>query len=114
MSKEDCQRVRVGVRVRPLGNIENAQGAGSVFNLLNNKSIRCNLPSVRQNVFNFDWAFGPSDSQSSVYRELGNPLLDGVFQGINATILACKCLDTVTLVCILYFSYPYPITLLFT
>ena len=89
MSRDDCQRVRVGVRIRPLCEKELSKGAQTVVNVFNKQTIQCSIPS-RQNKFNFDWAFGPGVDQSGVYNELSGPILESIFEGINATVLACK------------------------
>ena len=87
---DDCQRVKVGLRIRPLGDKELLKGAQSILNVKpnNRKSVHCSIPS-RQNTFNFDWAFGQNDNQSIVYNELCSPIIEPLFNGINATILAC-------------------------
>lgn len=86
---EECQRVKVGVRIRPLGEKELVKGAQSIINVRNGRSVHTSIPS-RHNAFNFDWAFAPTDSQSHIYQTLCAPILENLFDGVNATVLACK------------------------
>jgi len=58
-----------------------------VLNVRNKTGIHCHIPS-RQNNFNFDWAFGPDEKQQQVYSALSSPILENIFEGVNATILA--------------------------
>jgi hypothetical protein len=86
----DCQqRVKVGIRIRPLGEKEVNEGAQSIVTTKNGKSVHCLVPS-RQNTYNFDWVFASTDSQKKVYKELCKSILDNIFTGINSTVLACK------------------------
>lgn len=82
------QRVRVALRVRPLCKSEEEKGSVSFVNIRQN-SVVCNTTS-RHNLFNFDWAFGPKASQQDVYQDISASIKDQLFEGINATILACK------------------------
>lgn len=100
MSKESNQRVRVGLKIRPLNEKEINEGAQDILKVKQNrKTVHCTVPS-KQNTFNFDWAFDSNESQVQVYNDLSIPILDNLFEGINATILACKiCLAKVCVVC---------------
>ncbi len=90
MSASNSQRVKVGVRIRPLSNGELDQGAGSVVSYKDN-SIFMNL-QTRSNNFDFDWVFGPNSTQECVYNNICKSLLEHVFEGFNATVFACKLL----------------------
>ena len=82
--------MRVGLKIRPLNEKETNEGAQNILKVKQNrKTVHCTVPS-KQNNFNFDWAFDSDESQAQVYNDLSGPLLDSLFDGINATILACK------------------------
>ncbi|XP_057989670.1 kinesin-like protein KIN-4A isoform X1 [Hevea brasiliensis] len=83
-STEDCC-VKVAVHVRPLIGDERAQGCKDCVTLVSGK------PQVQigTHSFTFDHVYGNSGSPSSaIFEECIAPLVDGLFQGYNATVLA--------------------------
>ncbi|KAG8632651.1 kinesin-like protein KIN-4A isoform X2 [Manihot esculenta] len=83
-SAEDCC-VKVAVHVRPLIGDERAQGCKDCVTVVSGK------PQVQigTHSFTFDHVYGSTGSSSSaMFEECIAPLVDGLFQGYNATVLA--------------------------
>ncbi|XP_044475229.1 kinesin-like protein KIN-4A [Mangifera indica] len=81
---EDCC-VKVAVHVRPLIGDERAQGCKDCVTVIAGK------PQVQigTHSFTFDHVYGSTGSPSSaMFEECIAPLVDGLFQGYNATVLA--------------------------
>ncbi|XP_012068304.1 kinesin-like protein KIN-4A isoform X2 [Jatropha curcas] len=81
---EDCC-VKVAVHVRPLIGDERAQGCKDCVTVISGK------PQVQigTHSFTFDHVYGSTGSPSSaMFEECIAPLVDGLFQGYNATVLA--------------------------
>ena len=83
---DNSNRVKVGVRVRPLSSTETDDGATSVL-ISKSNSIQANIPS-RSNKFDFDWVFNEKTVQSELYDSMCKPLIENIFMGFNATVLA--------------------------
>ncbi|KAL9237992.1 hypothetical protein vseg_012475 [Gypsophila vaccaria] len=81
---EDCC-VKVAVHVRPLIGDEKLQGCKDCVSIVPGK------PQVQigTHSFTFDHVYGSSGApSSSMFKECVAPLVDGLFQGYNATVLA--------------------------
>ncbi|KAH7671958.1 Plus-end-directed kinesin ATPase protein [Dioscorea alata] len=81
---EDCC-VKVAVHIRPLIGDERLQGCKDCVFVVPGK------PQVQigSHSFTFDHVYGSSGSPSSaMFEECVSPLVDGLFQGYNATVLA--------------------------
>ncbi|KAG5033972.1 hypothetical protein JHK87_008882 [Glycine soja] len=81
---EDCC-VKVAVHVRPLIADEKLQGCKDCVTVVSGK------PQVQigAHSFTFDHVYGSTGSpSSSMFEECVAPLIDGLFQGYNATVLA--------------------------
>ncbi|KAJ3693290.1 hypothetical protein LUZ60_008770 [Juncus effusus] len=81
---EDCC-VKVAVHIRPLIGDEKLQGCKSCVNVSQGK------PQVQigTHSFTFDRVYGSTGTPSSgMFEECVAPLVDGLFQGYNATVLA--------------------------
>lgn len=81
---EDCC-VKVAVHIRPLIGDEKLQGCKDCVSVVHGK------PQVQigTHSFTFDHVYGSTGSPSSaMYQECVAPLVDGLFQGYNATVLA--------------------------
>ncbi|OVA19021.1 Kinesin [Macleaya cordata] len=81
---EDCC-VKVAVHIRPLIGDERLQGCKDCVTVVTGK------PQVQigSHSFTFDHVYGSSGSSSSaMFEECVAPLVDGLFQGYNATVLA--------------------------
>ncbi|XP_042491564.1 kinesin-like protein KIN-4A [Macadamia integrifolia] len=81
---EDCC-VKVAVHIRPLIGDERLQGCKDCVTVVQGK------PQVQigTHSFTFDHVYGSSGSSSSaMFQECVAPLVDGLFQGYNATVLA--------------------------
>ena len=86
MSDNNSNRVKVGVRVRPLSSHELDDGATNVLSC-RQSSIQANVPS-KSTRFDFDWVFGEKSPQSDLYTAMCTPLIDNLFLGFNATVFA--------------------------
>lgn len=72
-------RVKVGIRIRPLIGIEINNGAANAVQAKggstshSNKTIPrtvfVNVPA-RKNTYDYDWVFGPNETQRTVYEEV--------------------------------------------
>lgn len=83
-ASEDCS-VKVAVHIRPLIGDERAQGCKECVTVTSGK------PQVQigTHSFTFDHVYGNGGSpSSSMFKECVAPLVDGLFQGYNATVLA--------------------------
>ncbi|KAL8490065.1 hypothetical protein ACS0TY_025818 [Phlomoides rotata] len=83
-SGEDCC-VKVAVHIRPLIGDEKLQGCQDCV------TVQPGKPQVQigTHSFTFDHVYGSTGSPStSMYEECVAPLVDGLFQGYNATVLA--------------------------
>ncbi|XP_021759534.1 kinesin-like protein KIN-4A [Chenopodium quinoa] len=81
---EECC-VKVAVHIRPLIGDEKLQGCKDCVTVVRGK------PQVQigTHSFTFDHVYGSSASpSSSMFEECAAPLVDGLFQGYNATVLA--------------------------
>lgn len=86
------QRVNVAVRIRPLVESEKISGAENIVHPQGDNRVVVDIPA-RITAYDFDWAFGVKQPQEKVYNELCSSLLENVFGGVNATILACTFLS---------------------
>ncbi|VFQ62323.1 unnamed protein product [Cuscuta campestris] len=83
-SGEDCC-VKVAVHIRPLIGDEKLQGCKDCVTVVNGKP----QVAIGSHSFTFDHVYGSMGSiPSSMYEECIAPLVDGLFQGYNATVLA--------------------------
>lgn len=83
-SSENCS-VKVGLHIRPLISDEKQQGCTQCV------SVNPSKPQVQigSHSFTFDHVYGNGGSPSSeMFEECVAPLVDGLFQGFNATVLA--------------------------
>ncbi|KAL0658314.1 hypothetical protein Bca4012_078899 [Brassica carinata] len=84
MESDDCS-VKVAVHIRPLIGDERLQGCKDCVTVVSGK------PQVQigSHSFTFDHVYGSTGSPSTeMYQECAAPLVDGLFQGYNATVLA--------------------------
>uniref|UniRef100_M4F8W6 Kinesin motor domain-containing protein n=1 Tax=Brassica campestris TaxID=3711 RepID=M4F8W6_BRACM len=84
MESDDCS-VKVAVHIRPLIGDERLQGCKDCVTVVSGK------PQVQigSHSFTFDHVYGSTCSPSTeMYQECAAPLVDGLFQGYNATVLA--------------------------
>ncbi|KAJ0253009.1 Kinesin-like protein KIN-4A [Hirschfeldia incana] len=84
MESDDCS-VKVAVHIRPLIGDERLQGCKDCVTVVSGK------PQVQigSHSFTFDHVYGSSGTPSTeMYQECAAPLVDGLFQGYNATVLA--------------------------
>lgn len=87
-------RVRVGVRIRPLSQSEIDSGSFGVIREEKSRYVAvdsttngCNIPT-RRSVYEYDWVFGPHSAQKDVYLSVCGNLISKLFDGINATVFA--------------------------
>ncbi|KAL0218779.1 hypothetical protein P9112_004432 [Eukaryota sp. TZLM1-RC] len=86
--------VNVAVRIRPPFSDETSQsGYQRVLSAFGTRpsdhfsSVSINLSSYEQREFSYDYVFAPSTTQHDVYSTVADPVLEGIFQGINGAIL---------------------------
>ena len=82
-------RIKVGVRVRPMMPNEIETGAASVLNVEDDRIVSVNVPG-RKNMSEYDWSFDQNSNQQQVYQSMCKPLIENIFEGFNATFFACK------------------------
>lgn len=76
-------RINVAVRCRPLNEAESRLGRRSL--------VVCeDGVQVLDKRFSFETVFDETASQAEVYEQCVQNLVEGVFEGFNATVLACK------------------------
>ncbi|KAK4348841.1 hypothetical protein RND71_031596 [Anisodus tanguticus] len=81
---EDCC-VKVAVHIRPLIGDEKLQGCKDCVSVVHGKP----QVAIGTHSFTFDHVYGSTASPSAaMYQECVSPLVDGLFQGYNATVLA--------------------------
>ena len=85
--------VKVAVRMRPLSQKEKSAQGSKIKDILI-KDNQVVVPSKTES-FKFDYCLNSSDielfnyaSQETVYRQMGEPLLDLAFQGYNTCLFA--------------------------
>lgn len=76
-------RINVVVRCRPLNETEQRAGRRSLVVLQDGVQ-------VADKKFAFDTVLGENTKQEEVYECCCRELVDGCFEGFNATVLACK------------------------
>jgi hypothetical protein len=103
--KQTTSRVKVGLRCRPPFEEEVRFARGNFFPIVetsqaygiqdpgeNNSNsigkVSLTLMSGQQRDFYFDCAFGPSTTQDQVYDSLACPVVNGVLNGFNGTVMA--------------------------
>ena len=82
--------MKVICRFRPLNDFEKQSGDVIDFSILRNSQVkvRTNKKNDPEQVFNFDYAFNVDAEQKEVFEIVARPVIDGVFEGWNGTILA--------------------------
>nr|AMS24211.1 kinesin 4-Ib protein [Marsilea vestita] len=83
--KDSTQSVVVALRIRPLTSSEHKQGCKDCITVIPNE------PQIQlgSNFFTFDHVYGSTGSRTTdIFDECVAPLIDGLFQGYNATVLA--------------------------
>jgi hypothetical protein len=76
--------VRVVARVRPLLPFETVHSSRTCVTVHGGQT----LVMGKDRMFNFDSVYGPAAPQDAIYAEWVSPLVDGLFSGYNATVLA--------------------------
>ena len=88
MTDTDDIKVSVCVRCRPLSKREESfQKGRKCIQFYNNK---CKLMIGEGKEFIFDHIFDERSQQQSIFEKCIRGLVDGCFQGYNATVLACN------------------------
>ena len=81
--------VKVAVRCRPMSSKEVARGCGNIIDITG-KSIHINSTDAQHEAkdFTFDFCYGPDSLQTTVYEDLGRPIVLQALDGFNGTIFA--------------------------
>jgi hypothetical protein len=82
MEAKNGQGVKVYIRVRPMNAVKKEHGCNNAF------SIESNAISIGPKTFNFDEVFDVAKPQAHVFANSAGALMDGFFQGYNATVFA--------------------------
>jgi kinesin family protein 5 len=92
MSKNTEDNIRVVCRFRPLNNAEIQNSEAINLNISNNKTIEIkeNKKNNRdsEHKFTFDHVFDMETEQKQVFDIVAKPVMEGVFEGWNGSILA--------------------------
>lgn len=90
---EASEGICVGIRMRPLNERELAGGQQMLFQCMTHinavAQMRDGAP-VDGQMYHFDKVFDEKSSTSDVYSHIGRNIVQGVMNGINGTIFACK------------------------
>lgn len=90
---EASEGICVGIRMRPLNDRELTSGQQKLFQCVPSTNavaqMRDNNP-VEGQVYYFDKVFDEKSSTGDVYSHIGKNIVQGVMNGINGTIFACK------------------------
>ena len=81
-SSNDSTAVRVAVRVRPMLALEH--GNEECLNVNTN----ANQINIGKKSFTYDYALNKETTQVSMYEKVVTPMLNGVVDGYNVTLLA--------------------------
>mmetsp|Transcript_987 Transcript_987/g.2351 ORF Transcript_987/g.2351 Transcript_987/m.2351 type:complete len:813 (+) Transcript_987:364-2802(+) len=86
---ESASAVHVVVRVRPQNAKEDAAGGKPAVQVKNNEITVDNVSAGDGYTrFTFDHIFNPDSKQADVFKAIGRPLVENVFEGYNGTIFA--------------------------
>lgn len=77
--------VSVAIRVRPLVPTERDRGCKNIVAKPNN-SAQIIINNSKQDVFTFNYAFSPDDSQEMVYANAVKPIVKRIFEGTPPNI----------------------------
>ena len=92
----------VGIRMRPLNEREISNGQDKIFRCINDRNAISQVKDsqlVEGQTYHYDKVFDERSSTVEVYSHIGRDIVQGVMNGINGTIFACKgalLFDTVT------------------
>lgn len=82
IDKKSDDSVKVAVRVRPLVKSEIVRGCQNILNKNQNSAqISINNNAIKQEMFTYDYAFSPDESQEMVYANAVRPIVKKIFQG---------------------------------
>ncbi|MCP9266058.1 Kinesin-like protein [Dirofilaria immitis] len=88
----DPSCVRVAIRVRPQSEREKVENSHICTNVFQKKHryliVRIHITIGGERSFTFDYAFDIGTQQQKVYDECVKNLIEGTFEGFNATVLA--------------------------
>ncbi|KAL4493521.1 hypothetical protein ABPG72_007529 [Tetrahymena utriculariae] len=92
MSKKnqaDSNNIRVVLRCRPLNKLEIEQGGEQCVRIIDDSTVQVSVAGDEQpHQFSFDKIFPSDTRQIDVFKEVGQPVLECIMQGINSTIFA--------------------------
>ncbi|GHP09496.1 hypothetical protein PPROV_000823100 [Pycnococcus provasolii] len=89
--EKDAGRVRVAIRLRPKTPQERAEDgdAASVVEVVPEMSrVVLRKSQWEADAYNFDSVFAETSSQARVYETLARPVVEGVLEGFNGTVMA--------------------------
>jgi centromeric protein E len=85
-----CDRVSVGLRIRPLNSIElESKSVAVMVEEAGLKVVQLNdVGKDRMSEHSYDAVFGPAVSTARVYQSIASPLVQNTLDGYNSTIFA--------------------------
>ena len=91
MVKSSSHNVVVGVRIRPLNAYEEEHSPEIAWEADGEKKVVQVPPSDGSKIhgkpeYPFDHVFGPESTTDQLYARLGQPIVDGAFDGYNGTV----------------------------
>ena len=86
-------KIKVGVRIRPLNTKEVEASSANVIASDKGKYVLTKTPA-KKNCFEYDWSFDATSTNRIVYDLSCRPLIENIFDGFNATFFACTSSDT--------------------
>ena len=91
-AKGDPNNIKVGVRCRPLSTSEKEKNEETITQF-SGTDICLTNPSPNQGepaeqIFAYDFLYAPDSSSESVFVDMAQPLVEGLFEGYNGTIFA--------------------------
>ena len=93
MNKSEEDNIRVVCRFRPPNNFEKKNSELIGMDIEKNNTVKINSQTVGsmkqpEKKFMFDYAFPTNTTQEFVYDIVAKPVVEGVFDGWNGSILA--------------------------
>ncbi|EAS03052.3 kinesin motor catalytic domain protein (macronuclear) [Tetrahymena thermophila SB210] len=88
-NQQESNNIRVVLRCRPLNKLEIEQGGEQCVKIVDDSTVQVIVAGEEQpHQFSFDKIFPSDTRQIDVFKEVGQPVLECIMQGINSTIFA--------------------------
>ena len=91
-TRGDPNNIKVGVRCRPLSNTEKGLNESEIVQFSGNSICVTNpMPAAGEepdHIFAYDHLYAQDSESESVFTDMAQPLVEGLFEGFNGTIFA--------------------------